>query len=506
MNHPMRTRFAVASGALSAVLLGVAFLALHLLSPSDGARLVSGQPAWKSDGVLVTPIQAQPQGLQEGDVVVGIDGSPLESWAQALFDPGMSRPQWHVGQTVIYTVVRHGHQVEVSVTLVAYPLGAILQAEWSTVLFALVFLLVAVYVFLRRPDDRAAQVQLLIGASITGATTWSLGLQVSDLVSGVGFWLFKATTFGVFTLFWIALLHFVLIFPEQHPITRRRPSLIPLIYAAPYTCALVYFASVKPGAASTLDWMGRWIAGENILPPVYLALVIIAVIWGYRASQSAVSRQKIRWLVYVVLLSGGSSILVWDLPAALLGYPLISSQMLGLLVLPYPLALAIAILRYRLWDIDTLINKTLVYGVLTALLGALYAGLIIGLQNLASLITDKATEEPVVLVISTLVIAALFQPLRKRLQHLIDRRFYRQKYDAEKMLAAFSATLQSEVDLQHLREHLLAVVQETMQPAHASLWLRPPEPREGEHWRPRASGMLAPGKPIQSSRGSGEEG
>jgi hypothetical protein len=257
---------------------------------------------------------------------------------------------------------------------VDYPLGAILQAEWSTVLFALVFLLVAAYVFLRRPDDRAAQVQLLIGASITGATTWSLGLQVSDLVGGVGFWLFKATTFGVFALFWISLLHFVLIFPEQHPITRKRPWVIPLIYVAPYACALVYFASAQPGSASTLDWMGRWIAGENILPPVYLALVIIAVIWGYRASQSAVSRLKIRWLVYVVLVSGGTSILLWDLPTALLGYPLISSQMLGLLVLPYPVALAIAILRYRLWDIDFIINRTLVYGILTAALAIVYVG------------------------------------------------------------------------------------------------------------------------------------
>ena len=98
-------------------------------------------------------------------------------------------------------MVRHGHQVEVRVTLENYPLGAVLQAEWSTVLFALVFLLVAVFVFLRRPDYRAAQVQLLIGASITGATTWSLGLQVGDLVNGIGFWLFKATTFGVFSLF-----------------------------------------------------------------------------------------------------------------------------------------------------------------------------------------------------------------------------------------------------------------------------------------------------------------
>ncbi len=501
MNHPMRARFAVVSVALGEVLLGVAFLVLHLMSPSDGARLIPGQPAWKPNGVVVTPIQTQPQGLQPGDLVVGIDGSSLESWAQALFDPGISRPHWHVGQTVIYTVVRNGRQLEAPVTLGNYPLGAILLREWSTVLFALVFLLVAAFVFLRRPNDRAAQVQLIIGASITGATTWSLGLQVGDLVNGIGFWLFKATTFVVFALFWVSLLHFALIFPEQHPIIRKRSWMIPLIYSAPYACALVYFASAWPGAASTLDWMGRWISGENILPPVYLALAIAAVIWGYYVSQSVASRQKIRWLLYASLLSGGSSIVLWSLPTALLGYSLINSNMLGLLVLPYPLALAIAILRYRLWDIDTLINKALVYGLLTGILAALYAGLIVGLESLADAITGgHASEQPVALVISTLVIWALFQPLRKRLQATIDRRFYRKKYDATRTLTAFSAVLRNEVNLEQVREQLIAVVQETMQPTHVSLWLRQPRQPDKERWQPRASGMLAsPNAPHQAA-------
>jgi hypothetical protein len=145
-------------------------------------------------------------------------------------------------------------------------------------------------------------------------------------------------------------------------------------------------------------------------------------------------------------------------------------------VLPYPLVLPIAILRYRLWDIDALINKTLVYGLLTALLGAFYAGLIIGLESLASGITGKESEQPLALVISTLAIAALFQPMRRRLQAIIDRRFYRRKYDAEKTLAAFSATLRQEVDLEQLSAQLLTVVNETMQPSHISLWLRAPEP------------------------------
>ena len=144
-----------------------------------------------------------------------------------------------------------------------------------------------------------------------------------------------------------------------------------------------------------------------------------------------------------------------------------------LVLLLIPLSFAIAILRYRLWDVDVLINKTLVYGLLTGTLVAVYAGCIVGLQALLRGLFNQTSE--VAIVISTLLIAALFQPLRKRIQAGIDRRFYRRKYDAARTLAAFSTTLRNEVDLDQLREQLVAVVQETMQPSFVSLWLRKSE-------------------------------
>lgn len=135
-----------------------------------------------------------------------------------------------------------------------------------------------------------------------------------------------------------------------------------------------------------------------------------------------------------------------------------------------PLSIGFSILRYRLYDIDLLINRTLVYGTLTALLALVYFGLIFGLQFLLRGIISQ--NNSIAIVISTLAIAALFQPLRHRIQSIIDRRFYRRKYDAAKVVEAFSATLRNEVDLDQLSKHLVSVVQETMQPAHVSLWLR----------------------------------
>jgi hypothetical protein len=136
-------------------------------------------------------------------------------------------------------------------------------------------------------------------------------------------------------------------------------------------------------------------------------------------------------------------------------------------------------LHYRLWDIDILINRTLVYGSLTAILVLIYFASVFALQSLVSIFTghfSSGAQNPVVIVASTLGIVALFQPLRRRLQSIIDRRFFRSKYDAARTIAAFSKTLSNEVDLNQLRKNLLAVVQETMQPSHVSLWLRNAEP------------------------------
>jgi hypothetical protein len=138
-----------------------------------------------------------------------------------------------------------------------------------------------------------------------------------------------------------------------------------------------------------------------------------------------------------------------------------------------PIAAGVAILRYRLYDIDLLINRTLVYGSLTVLLAAVYVGGVAATQTIFRALTGQEQQPQLAIVASTLVIAALFNPLRRRIQAFIDRRFYRRKYDAAKTLEAFSAKLRDETDLDALNAELVGVVRETMQPVHVSLWLRP---------------------------------
>src|SRR6266480_16711 len=140
-----------------------------------------------------------------------------------------------------------------------------------------------------------------------------------------------------------------------------------------------------------------------------------------------------------------------------------------------PLSFGMAILRHHLWDIDVIINRAVVYGLLTALLALVYVGCVFAFQSLSLVFKEELSHNPITVVASTLVSAALFQPLRFGIQRVIDRRFYRRKYNSARTLTAFSATLRDEVDLDQLSEQLLAVVEETMQPAHVSLWLRSPE-------------------------------
>jgi hypothetical protein len=195
-----------------------------------------------------------------------------------------------------------------------------------------------------------------------------------------------------------------------------------------------------------------------------------------------VERQQIKWFAYGAVATISGITLAYVIPNTIDAPAWFERAGFAVLIATtaaIPISIGIAVLRYRLYEIDILINRTLVYGSLTATLVLLYFGGIVVLQRLFVLLTGQ--QSTLAVVASTLLIAAMFNPLRRRIQSFIDRRFYRRKYDARKTLEGFSAQLRDETDLDALSDDLVGVVRETMQPAHVSLWLRPEAPKaEGE--------------------------
>lgn len=279
----------------------------------------------------------------------------------------------------------------------------------------------------------------------------------------------------------------LLLFPTGHLASRRwRPvawlSVVVLFLFIPLAIASLPYRGIQlledpnqfqPPASS---WLGIL---YNTLFPMLMAcglLSVISLVARYRSAQLA-ERQQIKWFTYATVIT--------FLTIALSNFLLTPdnqdrSQVLiihmaeSLIVAPaIPLAAGIAILRYKLWDIDFIIRKTLVYSILTGSLGLVYFGLIVLLEGILRAVAGGSNQ--VATVVSTLVIAALFSPLRRRVQNFIDRRFYRRKYDLEKTLAAFSSTLRDQVDLDQLSEHLVSVVEETIQPVSVFVWLANPK-------------------------------
>ena len=244
----------------------------------------------------------------------------------------------------------------------------------------------------------------------------------------------------------------------------------------------------NPFGLEEYPWVADAAQGVTLLLPLCMLASALSLVLRFLHSGGE-EREQIKWLAFAALILGlGSSSFV--IPTIILsnniggGDPLwqnLLEDAVLLSVAGIPVAIGFAVLKYRLYDIDVVINRTLVYGALTATLVALYFGGVAATQAIFRALTGQQQQPQIAVVISTLVIAALFHPLRRRIQAFIDRRFYRSKYDAAKTLEDFSAKLRDETDLDALSDDLVGVVRETMQPAHVSLWLRPnPPPRARE--------------------------
>lgn len=323
----------------------------------------------------------------------------------------------------------------------------------------LVFAAVSAVIFLHRSHDRMA----LFGSFtllVFGGAAFS-----SDLLKGLvaAHTVFRFPTELLDYIGQVCFITLLYVFPDGRfaPRWTRWLAVVSALLWVP----TIFFP------ASSLDLL----SGPYIIGLVGAAMV--AQVYRYRKVSSPAQRLQTKWVVFgvVVAITGFSGMIMFSnlVPSVHRAGPLVqmgATAFINGFLLLIPLSIGVAMVRSRLYDIDVVINRTLVYGALTVSLGLVYFGVVITLQAIFRALTGG--ESQLAVVASTLTIAALFNPLRRRAQALVDRRFYRRKYDAEKVLAAFGARLRNETDLETLSGDVVSVVQETMQPEHASLWLR----------------------------------
>jgi hypothetical protein len=346
-----------------------------------------------------------------------------------------------------------------------------------SVLSKLVWFAVGGLVFLLRPRDKMA---LLVSCFLVVFGTATLASESVDVLVSVypGWWV---PARGLQVLGEVLAVLFFLTFPDGRFVPRWSPLLaaVFLTFQIPGDLFPELYSSAPP-VFGTLQML------------VFLACVLGMIgsqVYRYRRVSTFEQRRQTKWVVFgttlatLLLITTLAPLFFFVLRVAETSssFVLLIGEMIPFIMLLIPISVGIATLRSGLFDIDLVINRALIYGTLTVSLVVVYLGAVVGTQRLLSPLVGESNQLAV--VVSTLVIAALFQPLRRRIRAFIDRRFYRKKYDATKMLERFGSRLREETDLDALNAELVSVVKETMQPEHVSLWLRPETPRQGEESR-----------------------
>jgi hypothetical protein len=324
------------------------------------------------------------------------------------------------------------------------------------ILTTMTFFLIAVVIFWRRSDDRMAL--------FTSFMLITFGIGGSINVGGQSYPSLRFLILLISAIGNVSIVLFLFIFPDGR-------------FVPPWMIGVALLAAVR-------EVLNVFMPTNDLISKLFLVVVptvLFVQIYRYRRISNAVQRQQTKWVVFGLTIGiggfAGTITLIMFRPEVATGLVanIVGGTALNLFLLFIPASIGMAILRSHLWDVDILIRRTLVYGALTATLALVFFSSVILFQRLVGTLTG-VENSPIAIVISTLAIAALITPLRRRIQTDIDRRFYRKKYDAARTLETFSANVREDVELDQLTAHLLTVVEGTLQPASVSLWLKNHQP------------------------------
>jgi two-component system NarL family sensor kinase len=455
--------------AIALIAIAAAFVSARLTVPADGTFVGGQGDSFGSGWVAVTPNDggsgATP--LEAGDRVVSMLGHPVEAWAVGLFDPARSRPAIGIGDSVAFEVDRGGQQIQA--TIVATPFDAVgaVADDWGVLALALSMQVVGGYLFFRRPHEPAAQALFIAGTGMfTSTVPWALGLQATDLAVGATFWLYVLATGLAYSLFWSGALHFALVFPRPHPFAADGRRVLALAYLAPIGAQGAFIIGSGASRGSVLAAAAAWLDSQAILQVAVIVTAVALMAWSYWRLTDSTSRLQLRWVACAVALNAVGSLVLWFGPELILGHPLLPRSAVALLGLPFPIALGIAINHHHLFDIDAVVNRSLVYGGLSAGVVLTYASTV---ALIGGLIPGNTPFAAALLGAGAVAVVAL--PLRDRLQRSVNHYMYGDRDDPEGALRRLGRRLQASPEPETVLPTLVEAVADALRSPYVAIEL-----------------------------------
>ena len=424
-------RSAPAVLALGLLLLSAVALAARLDAVSDGSVVRAGWAAWRHGGVAVNVWEPARSALRPGDVVTAIGGHRLVDGFGGLAAPAP-------GSEVAYDVIREGRPRQLDVVVERSAWLPILQTGWGNLVFVVALAALAVAMYVRRPEEPATAPLLVTAAGLLGSSVVvGAGLPALALATaGPALGLYHLSTVGAYSVAWGGVLAFSLLIVPDHPWLGRRRTALAVAYAAPLGLLLIW-AGVTAGLVDPVPWLGLVYSGQTAVVMATLLTATVIGIVAFRRRPDPVTRSRLRWLFGGSMAATALSTAGWHLPELLAGRPLLPSGAIGLSALPFVAGIAVALRRHRLFDIERLANRSLVYLAVLAVLATGYATIV------AILVSGLRLSGAAAAAIAAAAAALALSPLRSGAQRVVNRIMYGERDDPAGVLARLGARMQA---------------------------------------------------------------
>lgn len=440
---------------------------------SDGVHLnpASNTVPWQDDGVRITVTDNANNELMDDDIVIAVEDNPITLWMERLF----CFPAYcdiptplllEAGTRLNYTVLRSGNVQTVTATLRKYPFWEVLRRSWGSLTFALVNYVVFSVLLMRKPDDQSIIALAIASSGLFGSIAWLFGFQITDFLVGDTFWLYRFSTEVVYLLSAVGVLHFALVFPTPLPIVHNRGWLLVGIYVVTYGLYGYLVWNARQTTENPVQLMASVVDANTTVPTLCYGLSLLCIILNYRIIKEESQRQKIRIVFFTISLVLGLSLILRGLPWLVNSETLVTSNEMGIIGLIVPVAVVFAIQRHRLWNIDPIINRTLVYFSLSAV--------IVGLYIILVEITGNVLQTGLSLpssILATGSVTIMFQPIRRGVQRTVDRVMYGQRDDPVIVFQRLAQQMESSTLPTNILPNLAQTIAQTLKIPYVSILL-----------------------------------